>query len=82
MKTAKEILANEIGVLKIDGVKWDRVSGATNKIVSAMENYAQIKVNELNKSDVIKSVCEHDWYRSELMNERRCILCNEKEKIK
>lgn len=28
------------------------------------------------------TACEHDWYRSELMNERRCVLCDEKEKIR
>lgn len=30
-----------------------------NAISDAMEEYAQYKVNELNKSDVIKSVCIH-----------------------
>ena len=80
MKEKEEILSKICG-MTIDEDAY-RIQRKTEYILRAMEEYAQYKVNELNKSDVIKSVCEHEWYRSELMNERRCILCNEKEKIK
>ena len=49
-------------------------------ILQAMESYAQYKVNELNKSDVIKSVCpkckSDDW--DGMGQYRRCKKCNKR----
>ena len=51
-------------------------------IMKAMESYAQYKVNELNKSDVIKSVCDkHDWQLI-APNSSRCRKCGAVQKCK
>ena len=46
-------------------------------VTEAMEEYAQYKVNELNKSDVSGSeICEHDWLQSGyVMNTEYCTKC-------
>ena len=47
IKTAEQILSDKIGVLKMDGVKWDRVGGSiTKKILSAMEEYKNQSLNQ------------------------------------
>ena len=40
-----------------------------------MDGYAQYKVNELNKSDVIKSVCEIDKHKFEGKNNGLYLKC-------
>lgn len=52
MKTAKDFF-----FFNYEGAVLDLHQNQIEKIISLMENYAQMKVNELNKSDVIKSVC-------------------------
>jgi hypothetical protein len=70
MKTAKEILDE---VTKGCGIVSEQY------ILKAMEQYAQYKVNELNKSDVIKSVCQHKNTRIGAYTPNRvwCIDCDE-----
>ena len=57
MKTKEEILKSKLpqqfqcGWFGVNPpIEWE-------KAIEAMEEYAQYKVNELNESDVIKSVC-------------------------
>ena len=52
MKTAKEILDE---VTKGCGIVSEPY------IIKAMERYVEYRFNELNKSDVIKSVCVHHF---------------------
>ena len=54
MKRAREIL-DEKFPHDVDNFFDDE--GVVETIIQAMEEYAQYKVDELNKSDVIKSIC-------------------------
>lgn len=53
------------------------------KILKAMEEYAQMKVNELNKSDVIKSVCDcgkgNAWTWDAVRGKNICSYCGKDE---
>lgn len=55
MKTAKEFLESKPLTLKKD--VFDGYKVTYSYLVSLLEEYAQIKVDELNKSDVKKLVC-------------------------
>lgn len=72
MKTAKDFLiAKDIKVnLKNLSESWEKANAL---ILEVMEEYAQYKVNELNKSDVIKSVCVDCKEEFEPIN--RCVAC-------
>ena len=55
MKTAKEYFRESYDNVSDDST----LTLPLKNLLIIMEEYAQYKVNELNKSDVIKSVCEH-----------------------
>lgn len=57
MKTAKEFLESKTLTLSKD--IFDGYKITHSYLNALLEEYAQLKVNELNKADVIKAVCVH-----------------------
>lgn len=57
MKTKEQILIEKLPRIHQHGWFGENPSVDFAKALEAMEEYAQMKVNELNKSDVISSVC-------------------------
>lgn len=70
MKTARDVLNKHFKKFG-NGLPFI----AQEKIITAMEEYAQYKVNELNKSDIIKSVYHQHEHENEIHTRDTCKNC-------